>query len=363
MSSQDQGRIAPVDESVVIPASVKRAAAAAEAIHRQAYAPEPDPNAPVVDPNAPPVADPAASIPPVQSQPQPDPAPQPQPQPRPDPAPQPPADQNVSEEQWEHRYHSMKGRYDQSLATIGVIQEQMRELGDENMRMQALLAGQTPQNQPQPQRQGQRHISEDDVKNYGEELLSTVQRAALDAVEPALTTLQAENEQLRQRVTMQARQELYTILDERIPNWKQINTSPRFLAWLRSPDVYSGNVRGKMLHAAFQAASAPRVLAFFNGFIAEEVATGQMASPEPSPQPQPTAPRTPTVPLASLAAPGRAKPATGDTQVPVDQPIYSRAQIATFYANVRRGMYNGREQEKATEEERIFAAQRDGRVR
>jgi hypothetical protein len=148
-----------------------------------------------------------------------------------------------------------------------------------------------------------------------------------------------------------------------VPNWKQINTNPRFIAWLGLPDVYSGQVRKAMLNAAFQAASAPRVIAFFKGFIADEVATGHISAAPPT-EPQPAAaPRQPAVPLSTLTAPGRAKPATGDTQVPVDKPIYTRTQIAKFYSDVRRGAYLGREQDKATEEAKIFAAQNDGRVR
>ena len=116
------------------------------------------------------------------------------------------------------------------------------------------------------------------------------------------------------------------------------------------------------VNAAFQAADAPRVLAFFKGFINDEVATGQMTAPTAQPAATP-APRQAAVSLESIAAPGRARPATGDTQVPVDKPIFTRNQIADFYTRVRQGQYNGRDQDKMRDEAAIFAAQREGRVR
>ena len=117
-----------------------------------------------------------------------------------------------------------------------------------------------------------------------------------------------------------------------------------------------------MLNTAFRAADAPRVIAFFKGFLNEEVATGQQPAPQPPASPQT---RTAAVPLDTLAAPGRAKPATGadSTSAPADKPIITRAQIAAFYDQVRRGAYAGRDADKARDEAIIFAAQREGRTR
>ena len=106
-----------VDPNVLVPASVKRATDAANAIHAQAYQ----------------TPDPAAASP--QPAPAPDPAPQPNAaeaaQAAPTPAPAP-ARASVPETgepgSWEHRYHAMKGRYDQSQQTIGSMQQQLNML-------------------------------------------------------------------------------------------------------------------------------------------------------------------------------------------------------------------------------------------
>lgn len=339
--------LAPIDESVQVPESVKRAAAAAEAAHKEAYqTPDPPPEPP---------AEPPAETPPAEAvtapvTPEPEPTP-----PAPEPPPTPPAP--VTPEQWEHRYHSMRGRYEQASTTIGTMQEQMQQLGDELMRTQSMLQQRTPQAPPPPKKL----ITDEDVKVYGPELLDVVTRAAEEAMTPKFTAIEQENRQLRQQVQQQSQRSVHDMLNAEVPNWREINKNPRFVQWLRLPDIYSGEIRQSMLNRAFQAAQAPRVAAFFKGFINDEVATGQMAPPTDPPAAQ--APRVAAVSLESLAAPGRARPATGDSQVPLDKPIYSRNQIADFYTLVRQGKYNGRDQDKQRDEAAIFAAQREGRVR
>ncbi len=342
--------LAPIDESVQIPESVKRAAAAAEEIHKQAYQTPDPPVEPATEPateaalapetptettasiESTPATEAATELPPA------------------------PVTTTVTPEQWEHRYHSMRGRYEQASHTIGSMQEQMQQLGDELMRTQALMNSRAAPTSPTPQRL----LTDEDEKTYGPELIDVVKRAAKEAMSPTLATIEQENKRLQAQVSQQAKSVMYGTLDDQVPEWREVNRNPRFVQWLRLPDIYSGEVRQQMLNRAFQAAQAPRVAAFFKGFLAEEVATGQM----PSTQTQAAqAPRPPATTLEAIAAPGRARPATGDTQVPVDKPIFTRNQIADFYTHVRQGHYNGRDADKARDEAAIFNAQREGRVR
>jgi hypothetical protein len=251
----------------------------------------------------------------------------------------------------------MKGRYEQGQRTLGSMQEQMSELGNELGRTQTLLN--QPRSQPKPPPAPL--LTDEDRAAYGPELVDMVQRAAREAVSPDLTAVQQQNNQLRQQLTHQAQAGVYQNLDQEIPHWRDINSGERFKAWCRLPDLYSGVVRGKLLNDAFRAANSPRVLQFFRGFLAEEVATGQQPAPLPSPAP---AARTAAVPLETLAAPGRANPASGQSSaVPADKPTYTRAEVKGFYDNVRKGVYAGRDADRARDEALIFAAQRDGRIR
>ncbi len=348
----------PVDPNVKVPASVQAAAAAAEALHAQVYSG-----------NAPPAPEPAPEPAP---QPQPEPQPQPQPQPEPQPAPQPepqppPVDGTLgTAEQEHHRFLSMKGRYEQQAQTVGSMQEQMTELGNELMRAQAEIV-RIRQGVQQPQPQPRSALTPDDIKTYGPELIDVVQRAALDAVRPQLQQIQHQTAQVEQKASRAAAGTVHDVLDREVPKWREINVSPRFTTWLALPDVYSNRVRKQLLTEAFQAADAPRVTQFFKGFLAEEAATGNAPTGQHPQPPANPAPRVAAVPLETLTAPGRARPAPGQQPSaaagPVDRPTYTRAQIASFYSDVRKGVYAGREQDKMALEQSIFAAQRDGRVR
>jgi hypothetical protein len=357
--------LAPIDESVIIPESVKRAAALAESFYSKAPAPPTD-----ATKSAPPAS--AAAAPPAETVAPAEPETRPQPvSAEPETKPQPvsaesatlepvlePVHEDVTEKQWEHRFLSMQGRFQAAQRTIGSMQEQMQQLGDELVRTQQTL--QNPRS-AEPAQTPANLITPEDEAAYGPELIDLASRAARAAVGPEIDAIRHENAELKQRVTAQNRQDMFMALDGAVPDWRTINKNHRFISWLRLPDVYSRQVRQSLLNEAYQAADAPRVLEFFRGFLRDETATGN-AETVPHAEPQP-APRIAAVPLASLAAPGRARPATGDTPGPADKPIFTRAQVRRFYADVRRGVFAGRETEKARQENEIFAAQREGRLR
>lgn len=349
----------PPDPDVKVPAAVKRAAARAEAYYAAPANPAADPAQPVVPAQVQPAPQSATNPEPVPAQVQPAAEP---PQPAPPPAPQP-APAPAEPPNYEHMYNSMKGRYDASSRTIGAMQEQMQQLGDELMRTQQVLQrGSVNPDTSLPGNIQPAYVTDEDRQNYGEDLINVTKRAALEAVAPTLTALQQENQQLRQAVTQQRTHTIYEKLDAGLPNWREINQNPRWLAWLRLRDFNSSPVRQEQLNRSMQAADAPRVLAFFQRFQDEEVATGQMPAPQP-PQPPTGEPRPAAIPLTTLAAPGRPNPATGNTQVPDTKPVYTHADIATFYDYVRKGVYAGQEALKAQIEADIFAAQKEGRVR
>lgn len=361
-------QLLPIDTSVKIPDSVKRAAAAAEAYYKPQTEGTP-PVDPSVTPPAEPTPPPAEPVKAADADTTPKPkkpaksvasAPaEPVAQPvTPSAPPAAPVEPPVDEAQWEHRYRSMKGRFDASQGVLAQMQEQMSMMANELTRTQAMLMQQQHPVTPQSL------ITDDDRKNYGDDLIDLTKRAAKEAVEPEIQSVKEENRRLQHRLLQQQQRGVMDALDAEMPDWREINKSPRFIQWLSLPDIYSGVVRKKMLDAAYQAASAPRVLAFFKGFIADEVATGNIEPPVAAQQPPP-APRQAATSLEVIAAPGRARPAGGgNTPVPADdKPIFTRAQIANFYRPDTIRSYVGRESERHALEQQIFAAQKEGRIR
>jgi len=267
------------------------------------------------------------------------------------------APEDENSQSWKHRYLAMQGRWQGATKTIGEMQEQMMQLGSELMHAQQAR----PAPPPQPQAQAN-YLTDEDVQNYGPDLLDVTQRAALQAVQPKLQEVEQQNAELRKRLAMEARRRLDQAVELAVPNFREIDRNPRWHRWLLGVDVLSGRVRQTLLNEAISSSSAPRVISFFKGFQNEEAATGHI-EPAPTSQ-QPAAPREAVMNLATLAAPGRARPATGgDTSVPPDKPIYTRAQIAQLYRMHQKGAYVGREAEWQRQDLDIIAAGREGRIR
>jgi hypothetical protein len=274
--------------------------------------------------------------------------------------PAPAAPEDESPEDWKRRYLRMQGQFNASQKTIGEMQEQMTQLGNELLQAQRHAV--RPQAQPPQPAPPPAYLTEKDVQDYGHDLVDFAQRAAVHAVAPHLQSLEAQNAELQQRLAREARRNLDQAVELAVPNYREIDRDPRWHRWLLGVDVFSGRVRQQLLDEAISAAAAPRVISFFNGFLREEQATGHL-EPE-SYSRQAAAPREPALPLASLAAPGRARPATGgDASVPPDRPVYTRALIKQLYEQHRRGAYLGRETEWARQESDIISAGREGRIR
>ena len=337
---QKQAPLPPPDPNVKIPDAVKRRAAEVDALYNRNGQ-----NGPAPEP-----AHPSPTAPPSQA-PEPSPAPEPQADseaPSPPPAePSPPVDDSTSD--WETRFKGLSKRYREAQNKIKGMEGQMEQMGE-------LLRTPPPQQAPRPPQPPPSYLTQQDVQNYGTDLIDFTQRAAAQYVAPHLQRVEQENERLRQQMAEQDRKVMHERIEAAIPNWREINNDPRWHQWLALPDMYSGRIRQELLSEATATANASRVISFFNGFLAEEErATGQAP---------PSHPREPAVPMAYLAAPGRARPASGgDTSIPPDKPFYTRPQIAELYAQHRRGYFTGREAEWSRIEADIFAAGREGRIR
>jgi hypothetical protein len=181
-------------------------------------------------------------------------------------------------------------------------------------------------------------------------------------LEERIKTLDARLNSVNSQNTLSSEQRMYEILNEKLPTWGELNNNPDFIRWLGLPDVYSGVIRHELLSKAHAAHNAPQVLAFFNGFLAEEAATDPAkGAKSETPAPAPVG-AVQKVPLETFAAPGRAKSAASNSQTPAEKPLISRADIAKFWADVHRGVYRGRDADKTRFETEFMLAQREGRL-
>jgi hypothetical protein len=338
-----------------IPEAVRKRAAAVNALYGQSNGSGDSPSPETPEP-PPPVSAPAAQVPVPDASSEPIPV---VPSPAPAASP-PPSSEDDNAQSWKDRYIRMQGRYNASQKTLAEVQEQMAYLGNELMSVQQQRPQQPPVQDPPPT-----YVTDQDVQNYGSDLLDFTQRAATQAIAPHLQALNQQNAELQRRLAQEARYRMDQAVELAIPNYREIDRDPRWHNWLLGIDVYAKRVRQQLLNEAIATADAPRVIQFFKGFLNEEAATGHI-EPAPSSQPATTPPRTESaLNLATLAAPGRTRPATGSdtSSVPPEKPLYTRAQLRQLYEQHRKGAFIGREAEWQRIDADIIAAGREGRVR
>jgi len=263
------------------------------------------------------------------------------------------------EQSWEHRYKSMKGRYDRA-------ENQLRQMSDQITSLQNVIATMqvtAPVGGSSNAFAAERLITAEEENDYGSEFLTVVGKKAKEELLPIVKGYETKIADLEERlknvggyVQQDARARMETMLDDRVPAWRDVNFDPNFISWLKLPDPYSGVIRHEMLKAAYERNDTPRVAAFFNGFLAEEAATDPAR--EETGRTQAPAKKS----LSEFAAPGRAKTAAA-SGAPAEKPVFTRAQIAKFYAESAAGKFRGKEAEKDRIEAQIFDAERAGRIR
>lgn len=272
--------------------------------------------------------------------------------------PQPPQQDDA-----EHRYRSLKGRFDAEMAKRDAQIEGLRDL---IANLQSAPPP-PPQNKPVETFSAgpDTELSEDERRDYGPDLIGLVEKIAKRVAYDVAGKVREEVQQVQRTVgsvqettNQTAHERFLAALTSSVSDWETMNGDPEFLRWLGQPDPYSGVPRQSLLNKAVEDKSAARAAAFFQGYKREL----QAVSPQGS-QPAATSPASQPgqrVPLESLAAPGRAKP--GASGAPQDKPTYTRSAITKFYDDVRRGAFRGREAEQARMEADIIAATREGRI-
>lgn len=352
-----RGRVAPSDmrdPDVKVPARVRAEAERAEALLRAQSGEEPPVNS-----ETPPAEEPGITLAPMQPT-------NPTPQATtisdvpPPPAPAQPLQQGKT--YTENDLNAMKARWERAEQASQRLSEEVTNLRNVIATMQT--APVAPPSATPPELQAQSLLTPQEIADYGPEFLDVVGKKAREIAGVEIASLKQQIDQLSNgfrattQVTMeQARERMLSVLDEKLPEWRNLNTDEKFLSWLRLPDAFSGAIRHDLLKAAYEQNNAPRVQAFFQGFLAEEAAT----APANVPPTAVSATQPTRVPLETFAAPGRAKSAAASA--PAEKPIITRAQVTQFYADVAAGKYRGREEEKQANELAIFAATNEGRLR
>ena len=281
---------------------------------------------------------------------------EPQPANEPEPqniSPEPETKPAVSEETWEQKYHTLKGKFD---AEVPRLYAQVRELNTQVTQMTADLAVAKAQPaQPVPASTPSL-ITEQDKEAFGADLIDLIERATeaklagSRQLEAQLTAEIAElkgklgNVTERQVVSDKDRYE--SALTTAVPDWQALNVDQGFLNWLAEVDPVYGVPRQYALNNAYEALDAGRTATIFNQYKKSVT---------------PPAPATSRPNLQSQVAPTRSRTSPAPSNANLDKRVYTQQDIDSFYAEWRRGMID--EAEAVQIEKDIHAATTEGRIR
>lgn len=246
-----------------------------------------------------------------------------------------PAPAQGDDEKWEARYKTISGKYNAEVPRLHQqLKERDGELKSLKDRIEMLEAASTKESLVKPE----------EVQEFGEPLVDLIRRAAREEVgakDAEIQQLKSRVESFEVKTSANTEATFYEDLARAVPEWMAINDDPEFHKWLAEHDDLTGMQRQQILGQAEANRDANRVARFFSAFKKVQEGTAAAASNTLESQVAPTTSR--------VDAP------------PQGKKIWTRAEIADFYAGDRRGAYS--EDQAAAIDNEIQLAIRERRVR
>lgn len=273
----------------------------------------------------------------------------------PPPAPTQPAPTAESADNYEHKFKTLQGKYNAEVPRLTrALQEAERKMQALQQQMDELR---TKTETKQVETEAKPTADPKDIENFGADLVDMVNRQAqsvystlvaqlnkqVSSFDERIKALEQQVTGVSQKADTTLEQQFYAVLTGLVPDWEQINTDERWLAWLAEIDPVYGAPRQAALNAAHQALDPRRVANVFNAFKATLPTKKAADSLSAQVAPSGAASSVPT------AAPAK--------------PILSSKFIENFYNDVARGRFSGREAEMQRLEAEISTAVAEGRVR
>ena len=264
-------------------------------------------------------------------------------------------DQEPKQDDWQQKYRSLQGMYN---ADVPRLNAENRDLSSRVAQLEGLLSTMQEPAQQTPA-VAEKLITDDDVKEYGDSI-AVMRKAAREEVAQEIAQLRQQVGQLQgvlpqvQQVQAQQKksgeQTFWNTIASEVPNWSDINNDPDFQSWLLAIDPLTGISRQTYLEDAQKNLDASRVVNFFRTWEGENGKTNTAQVDRTAQQSQ----------LQKQVAPGRSR--NNGVKASGQNRTYTPNDIQEFYADVRKGKYKGRDDERGRIERDIFAAQQEGRI-
>jgi hypothetical protein len=239
------------------------------------------------------------------------------------------------DDSWENRYKILSGKYSAEVPTLAA---EKRELRHKLQQLEKELDN--LKNAPQQERL----VKDEEIAEYGENLVDLIRRAAREEVaskDATIDELKAKLDAFEHHNQKTVVVDFYQRLGQLVPDWVAVNENKNFHKWLAERDELTGQERQEMLSTAEADKNPERVAAFFNSWKKQTQNMVAQASTK----------------LETQVAPSSM---SGDAPPPGKR-IWTRGQIADFYAQVRRGEMS--DDKALAIESEIQLASVEGRVR
>lgn len=257
--------------------------------------------------------------------------------------PQPVASPEKTVEYWEHRFKTLQGMEAAEKKRLkDLLSSQEAALKD--------LAAQLDSVKKSVPREFdlRQYLSEEELATLDKEQLTATLKVATQAssvemqeeIKRHINPLKEELEKVN-KTTQEAKVAAFLdVIEIGVPDFREINNDPRFHDWLAVEDALTGNTRQAALEAAEKSLNAKRVVTIFKAFLE----TLKKPEKDLSRQVQPNG--------------SHVTPNTNVSGVP----SFTRAEVAKFYSDVRRGVYRGRTKEMEEMERKIERANDMGKI-
>lgn len=189
---------------------------------------------------------------------------------------QPPAEPVVHNDNWEHKYNVLKGKYD---SEVPLLNSQVRTLTDEIKNLQAVVLTLSQKAEDEPGYQGSFTVEQEDaegmdhfrseypdVAKYVDAVIrSSSTQIARDQIGPVAAKIEGVEKTINETKAMEFERELTNA----VPDWRSINMKPEFMTWLSEVEPFSGQTRLALLRNAHAAQNTETVIKIFKAFADE----------------------------------------------------------------------------------------------
>jgi len=261
---------------------------------------------------------------------------------------------------WKQKYSTLLGKYNAEVPRLtrdlDYLRGQVEAMARTTAQRDNSPAGDVNSGAASPEGGFKRHLKKDELEEYDEDILNFQSRLARGEAEavmsPVVTQLRQRIEQLEGRVVHDEQDSLWGAIEKEHPGAKAVNDNdPLFVDFLNQVDPASGRRYKEIGEAAYAAGDVGRVASLFTVYESSTGGGGATSAP-------PNGNGKVLPPVKPSRSSGGAVRTT-----PKEKPMLRESEISTFFSDVARGKYVGRETVMKKREAIIESAVLEGRVR